>query len=270
MLNHATPLLTYYIPIYTNIYKMKLNLFRMREINLLQSSPKAKRVVETGWRKEENKIIAKRYDKEFFDGERVNGYGGYYYDGRWKAVVKKLQELYGINSESSILDIGCAKGFLLYDLQEMIPGIKVDGIDISKYALNHALDGIGKYMLKQGISEDKTKKLEDITRKKILPFMIEGSADKLPWPDSSFDVVLSINTIHNLPEERCRKAVREMLRVGRDKKKMFIEVDAYRNEEEKQRMKNWVLTAETLKSVSDWIKLYREEDYDGDYFWFIV
>jgi len=240
----------------------------MREINILESFPKTKRNLDSGWRTDDNRKIAKLFGKEFFDGDRVNGYGGYYYDGRWKGVVKKLQEIYGINSNSSVLDIGCAKGFLLYDLQEMIPGIRVAGLDISKYALNHAVGGLEGYMIKQGMPEKEAKEFEEIGRRKVLPFMIEGSADNLPWPDSSFDILLSINTIHNLPEERCRKAIREMLRVGRNKKKMFIEVDAYRNEAEKERTENWVLTAETMKSFEGWIALYKEEGYDGDYFWF--
>ena len=99
----------------------------MKKINLLESFPTSKRKVEKGWKTEENKVIAKRFDREFFDGDRINGYGGYYYDGRWRGVVKKLEELYGIDPDSAVLDIGCAKGFLLYDLQDMIPTLKLLG-----------------------------------------------------------------------------------------------------------------------------------------------
>lgn len=247
----------------------------MREINLLESNPKPKRTIEPGWRTEKNKEIAKLYGKEFFDGDRVNGYGGYYYDGRWKKVVKKLQELYGINSKTSILDIGCGKGFLLYDLQDLIPGIKVAGIDISKYALNKAIDGYGKYITENQPQPDENQpinpeELEKTAKEKILPFLIKGSADKLPWPDNSFDVVLSINTIHNLSEERCREAIREMIRVCKPQGSMFIQVDAYRTAEDKERMLQWVLTAETVKSVEGWKEFFKEEGYDGDCYWTIV
>ena len=240
----------------------------MNEINLFESLSKPKRKVEKGLRTEENKRIAKQYGADFFDGDRNNGYGGYYYDGRWKLAVKKLQEVYGIDSSSSVLDIGCAKGFLLHDLQEIIPGIKVAGIDISKYAINKAMDGYSRYLQKQGKEEAEANILENKARESLLPHMILESADKLPWADNSFDVVISINTAHNFPEQKCREAIKEMVRVCKDKKKMVISVDAYRTEEERERMNNWVLTAETVKSVDDWLKLYKEEGYRGDYFWF--
>lgn len=224
----------------------------MTEINLFSDIPTSNKVVEKGWRKEENKLIAKRYDREFFDGERINGYGGYTYDGRWKNIVRKLQEHYHINEESSVLDVGCAKGFLLYDLQDMISGIRVAGLDISNYAINHAMDGI--------------KNLEE-ARRKVLPYMIEGTADRLPWADNSFDVVLSFDTVHNLPKERCVKAIEEISRVCRDDGNQNIKLDAYRNEEEFGRMKEWILTGETALKPDEWINLFKEYGYKGDYCW---
>ena len=133
----------------------------MKQINLLKSAPRIKRRFDN-WRTDKNRIIAKRFDEEFFDGDRANGYGGYTYDGRWKDVVNRLEAIYGINSKSSVLDVGCAKGFLLYDLQDMISGIKVAGLDILEYAINQA-------------------------EKKVFPHMIKGSADELPYEDNSFD-----------------------------------------------------------------------------------
>jgi ubiquinone/menaquinone biosynthesis C-methylase UbiE len=242
----------------------------MREINLRENSPKTERIIKPGWRKEENKIIAKRYDQDFFDGERINGYGGYYYDGRWRSVVEKLKKLYHINNRSSVLDVGCAKGFLLFDLQEMLPGIKVAGIDISRYAVNKAMDGYANCLIKQGYKKEEADNLEERARRTILPHMIIGSAEYLPWPDKSFDAVLSITTLHNLTEDKMKKAIQEMNRVCRNPKNMFIEVDAYRTPEEKERMKNWVLTAETVKSVGEWIKFFNECKYKGDYYWMIA
>lgn len=238
----------------------------MRKINLLEGAPKVQRRIDANWRTDKNREIAKRFDKEFFDGDRINGYGGYYYDGRWKKVAEKLQEIYRVSPDSSVLDIGCAKGFLLYDLQDMLPGIKVAGLDISKYAINHAMDGFGKYAIKQGI-KGKANKLEELARKKVLPFMIKGSAEQLPYANDSFDVVLSINTIHNLPRERCKKAIKEMIRVCKNKKKMFIQVDSYTNGVEKKAMEAWNLTALTVMSSNEWVKFFKGCGYAGDYFW---
>ncbi len=242
----------------------------MAEVNLRESFPKIERRVEKGWKTEENKRIAKQYGRDFFDGDRINGYGGYYYDGRWRSVVEKLKELYHINHESSVLDIGCAKGFLLFDLQEMLPGIKVAGIDISRYAVNKAMDGYANCLIKQGYKEEEAKSLEKRARRTVLPHMIIGSAESLPWPDESFDFVLSITTLHNLAEDKMKKAIQEMNRVCRNSRNMFIEIDSYRTLEEKERMENWVLTAETVKSVDEWLKFFDECEYKGDYYWMIA
>jgi ubiquinone/menaquinone biosynthesis C-methylase UbiE len=153
----------------------------------------------------------------------------------------------------------------------MIPGIKVAGLDVSEYAINKAMDGYVNYLItKQGLGEEEAKKKEEEARKKVLPHMIVGNCEKLPWPDNSFDVVLGINTIHNLPVEKCRTAIKEIMRVCKPQGHKFISVDAYRNEEQKQRMECWVLTAETVMSVDEWIKFYEESGYDGDYYWFIA
>ena len=237
----------------------------MREINLLDSAPKIQRRFDTGWRTDKNREISKRFDKEYFDGDRANGYGGYYYDGRWRGVVRKLQEIYGIDGNNAVLDIGCAKGFLLYDLQDIIPRIKVAGIDISMYAINKAMDGYTNYLVKQGFQLETAIKLEDIARRTILPSMITGSADELPYADNSFDVVLAMNTIHNLPKEKCRKSIQEMVRVCRNKKNMFILVDAYTNELEKKSLDAWNLTALTYMSLDEWVDFFKECNYDGDY-----
>ena len=250
----------------------------MRKIDLLQV-PQIERIIKEGWRTEKNKLIAKQYGKEFFDGDRVNGYGGYYYDGRWKKVVEKLKQFYGINENSSVLDIGCGKGFLLYDLLDMIPGIKVSGIDISEYAINKALDKLGIHKMKEKTGKqeleltpeelEEAKKIEEQARNKVLPHLIIGSCEKLPYPDKSFDVVLAINTIHNLPEDKCKQAIQEMKRVCKPQGHIFIQVDAYKTEEDKTRMQYWILTAETMLSEEGWLEFYKEAGFDGDYFWTI-
>lgn len=215
----------------------------MGEINLLESLPKTKRnlVERAALSTAEDKLLAKQFGKEFFDGNRNQGYGGYHYDGRWKSVAKRFQEYYGLQSNSRILDIGCAKGFLLHDLQEEIPGVQVAGIDISAYAIENALES-------------------------VKPYVQVANAKALPFPDKSFDLVISINTIHNLAQDELKIALREMERVScRDK---FLVLDAYRTPEERDRLLQWNLTALTHHYVSDWELIFQEVGYLGDYFWF--
>jgi ubiquinone/menaquinone biosynthesis C-methylase UbiE len=138
--------------------------------------------------------------------------------------------------------VGCAKGFMLFDLMEKIPGIKVRGIDISKYAIEHA-------------------------KSEVKEFLDVGNANSLPYPNNSFDAVISINTIHNLEKEECGQALKEIERVS--KGKSFITVDAYRTEAEKERMYKWNLTAKTIMSVDEWISFFDEVGYTGDFYWFI-
>ncbi len=217
----------------------------MPEIDLLQNYPRTKRNLEerAQLKSEEDRAIARRFGKEFFDGDRRFGYGGFTYQSRfWQPVVPDFQKHYGLTNKSSVLDVGCAKGFMLHDFMTLIPGIKVVGVDVSPYAIANAMDD-------------------------VKPFVQIADAKQLPFPDKSFDLVISINTIHNLPLEECKQALREITRVSR--KHAFITVDAYRTPEEKRRMDMWNLTALTYMHVDEWISLFREVGYHGDYFWFI-
>jgi len=192
---------------------------------------------------EADRAIARQFGREFFDGDRNQGYGGFNYMPRfWQPVVPTFQTYWQLNSNSSLLDVGCAKGFMLHDISELIPGITVKGIDISDYAIEHAMDD-------------------------IKPHVQVANATKLPFADKSFDVVISINTVHNLERKECGQALQEIERVSRGKS--FITVDAYRNEKEQERMYAWNLTAKTIMSVDEWIVFFKEVGYTGDYFWFI-
>ena len=216
-----------------------------KEIDLLVNYPKSKRNVdERGAEKTENdRAIARKFDKDFFDGDRKNGYGGFSYSPRfWQPVIPTFKNYWNLNENSTILDVGCAKGFMLYDLKKLIPGIQVKGVDISKYAIENSIIDVR----------------DDVSI---------ANANNLPFDDKSFDVVISINTIHNLEREECGKALQEIERVSRGKS--FITVDAYRNDEEKRRMFNWNLTAKTIMSVDEWILFFDEVGYTGDYYWFI-
>lgn len=216
----------------------------MAEINLLDRLPQTKRDLKARAQQKtpEDRAVAKRFDRDFFDGERRHGYGGYRYDGRWLPVARRLVDYYQLPANARILDVGAAKGFLMADFLQVLPEATVRGIDVSAYAKENAYAGMSERI--------------DL-----------GSADDLPYPDNSYDLVVSINSIHNLPLDRCKRALREMERVSRAHK--FVTIDAWRTEEERQRLLDWILTAETYMSVDDWVKVFAEVGYTGDYWWFI-
>ena len=215
-----------------------------KEINLLINYPKSKRDINKRLQKktEAVRFIARKFGKDFFDGDRKYGYGGYNYNPKfWEPVIPTFKKYWNLDSGSSVLDIGCGKGFMLYDLQRLIPGITIAGIDISSYAIQHC-------------------------KKEVKNFLKIGNASKLPYKDKSFDVVISINTIHNLDKEECAQSLKEISRVA--KKASFITVDAYKGEEEKKNMYAWNLTAKTIMSVEEWKSFFKRNGYQGDFFWF--
>jgi len=215
------------------------------EKNLLSSLPKTFRnLKEREISKTENSVaISKAFGQEYFDGSREFGYGGYYYDGRWLTVAMKICEEYSLKAGMKVLDVGCAKGFLVKDLMSACPGLEVFGLDISKYALMHAeIETVGRLHL--------------------------GDALYLPFPDDSFDLVISINTLHNLERDGIVRALKEIQRVS--KSYSYVVVDSYENQEEKNLFLSWVLTAKFHDSPSGWIELFREAEYDGDYSWTIL
>ena len=218
-----------------------------KEIYLLVDYPKSKRnLTERKSAKQEDRekilSVVRQFGQEFFDGDRKYGYGGYYYNPRfWGPVVPLLQKHYSLTKESKVLDVGCAKGFLLHDLSRLIPGIIVAGLDISQYAI-------------------------DNSKEDVKPFLKVGNAIELPYEDDSYDLVISINTVHNLEENKCKRSLLEIERVSRKDK--FVTVDAYRNKEEKDRMDMWNITAQTYMSVDEWKDYFKDIGYSGDYYWF--
>jgi len=154
-----------------------------------------------------------------------------------------MKEYYQLAEDCAILDIGCAKGFLLHDFKELMPNCTIAGIDVSEYAIENAMPSVKSYL-------------------KV------ANAERLPYPDKSFDLVISINSIHNLSLEPLKAALKEVERVSRGHS--YITVDAWRNEMERENLYKWVLTAETMMHVDDWKKLFKEVGYTGDYWWFIA
>jgi len=218
----------------------------MAEINLMDQYPRSKRPIEERGKSitENHRKIARRFGKDFFDGERLYGYGGYSYHPRfWQDTVKRFRDHYQLNTEARILDVGCGKGFMLHDFKLIMEHCSVDGIDISEYAINNSIES-------------------------VKPYLRVGNAKNLPYPDNSFDLVISINTVHNLPLEECKQSLQEIERVS--KSNSFIMVDAWRNEQEKEQMLKWNLTALTYMHVNEWTGLFSEVGYTGDYYWFIA
>jgi protein-L-isoaspartate(D-aspartate) O-methyltransferase len=182
--------------------------------------------------------IAKRFDRDYWDGDRRHGYGGYRYDGRWRAVADAMREHYGLEAEARVLDVGCGKGFLLHDLTQSVPGIEVAGIDVSAYAIAHA-------------------------KEEVRPYLRAGSAIELPWHDDSFDLVISINTLHNLRCYELERALCEIERVGRRHK--YVCVESYRSEAEKVNLLYWQLTCESFYSPEEWRWWFGRCGYSGDH-----
>jgi ubiquinone/menaquinone biosynthesis C-methylase UbiE len=183
--------------------------------------------------------ISKQYDKDYWDGDRRYGYGGYKYIlGRWKPVAEQLIKAYNLTSNSKVLDMGCGKGYLMHEIKLLIPDIDIIGIDSSSYALEHAKDEIKPFLFKHKVEE------------------------KLIYKDNEFDLVISLGTFHNLRLPDLRAALIEMERVGKCK---YLMLESYRNENELFNLQCWALTAESFFDKDEWIWLYRHFGYTGDY-----
>lgn len=214
----------------------------MAEIDLMVRYPKSRRpILERSQANEEDRRLALTFGREYFDGTRQQGYGGYVYNGWFKPVVAHFIEHYHLAPNARILDVGCAKGFMLHDFKEALPNCAVAGIDISEYAISQAMPS-------------------------MKPFVTVGSCDRLPYPDKSFDLVVSIATVHNLNVDGVKIALREIQRVSRGHS--FIKVNGYRNEAERVALHQWNVVAKTILHVDEWKRLFTEVGYTGDYTWF--
>ena len=183
--------------------------------------------------------LAKKFDFDYWDGDRRICYGGYrYLEGRWEKVARAMAEHYELPAKPKILDIGCGKGFLLYDFLKVIPDAEIYGIDSSSYALANSKDEI-RHRLQL------------------------GNASALPWPDDHFDLVISINTLHCLPAQELDLALREIERVG--KKNKYLCVESYRNEQEKANLLYWQVTCEAFNTPEAWQWWFEQTGYGGDH-----
>lgn len=181
---------------------------------------------------------AKEYEYDYWDGDRRYGYGGYSYDGRWKVVAERLIETYGLTDGARILDVGCGKAHLLYELQQLLPNAELHGFDISRHGIGDAPEPIR----------------DRLTRYR--------AQDAYPWGDDHFDLVYTLGCLHNLRLFELQTAVSEIERVGKNK---YIMLESYRDEQELFNLQCWALTAESFFDTAEWIWLYDHFGYSGDY-----
>lgn len=184
-------------------------------------------------------VKAKEYEADYWDGDRKYGYGGYkYIPGRWTPVAKAMIDAYGLTNGSKVLDVGCGKAFLLYEMKQLLPGLEVAGFDISRHALAQAKPEVRDFLYRY------------------------RAQDSYPYGDRHFDLVISLTTLHNLRLFELETAVKEIERVGKQK---YIMLESYRNEQELFNLQCWALTAESFLDTAEWIWLYNHFGYTGDY-----
>lgn len=182
--------------------------------------------------------VAREYGKDYWDGDRRFGYGGYKYDGRWERVAKELVKLYDLPEDARILDVGCGKGFLLYEIKKLLPGSRIAGFDISRYAVENAKDEVRSDLF------------------------VHRAQDRYPFKDKEFDLVISVATLFNLYLYELEDALKEIERVGRNK---YVVLESYRDEKELFNLQCWALTCQIFLKPEEWTWLFDKFGYRGDY-----
>jgi len=208
-------------------------------VNTLHSSTKRNYIERMMNEKSKCMVEAKKYDKNYWDGDRKYGYGGYkYIPNRWKPVAESLIKTYNLNENSKLLDVGCGKGFLLYEIKKILPKIEIKGIDFSEYAILNSKPEIKNYLSKK------------------------KAQDKFDCTDKYFDLVISIGCLHNLEIFDLSKSLKEIQRIS---KNSYILVESFRNEKELFNLQCWALTCQSFFNAEEWVWLFNKFGYTGDY-----
>ena len=208
-------------------------------VNKLHHSSKRNYLKRMNNQKVKGMQIASKYGYDYWDGNRRYGYGGYkYIPGRWTSVAKKLIKNYSLNNNSHILDVGCGKAYLLYEIKLLLPKIKIYGFDISSYAI---------------------KKSKKIVRKNLF---VHNAKNKFPYKDKKFDLAISLATLHNLSINELFSCIKEIERVA---KKKYIMVESYNNFQELFNLQCWALTCKSFYSINDWNWIFKTNKYKGDF-----
>ena len=182
---------------------------------------------------------AKEYEADYWDGDRRFGYGGYkYLAGRWKPVAQALIKNYNLSNDSSVLDVGCGKGYLLYEMKLLLPNLRISGFDISNHGIATA---------KQEVKEQ---------------LFIHRAQDPFPFQKNEFDLAISLGCLHNLRIFELEIALKEMERVASNG---YLMLESYRNEQEQFNLQCWALTCESFFDTKEWVWLYEHLGYKGDY-----
>ena len=194
-------------------------------------------------RMNDNKVscmdVARKYEKNYWDGKRKYGYGGYkFIEGYWTNIAKKLIENYDLKKNSKILDIGCGKGYLLYEIKKILPSIKIVGLDISRYAIQNSKKEIKKYL------------------------SVKRAQDKFKWKKNYFDLVISMGCLHNLYFYDLKKAIFNINHVS---KNSYVMVESYKTNQQLFNLQCWALTCNSFFSKKEWLALFKEYKYSGDY-----
>ena len=177
----------------------------MAEVDLLDRYPRTTRdIAGRAAAVPAQREVASRFAREYFDGDRGQGYGGYRYDGRWKVVAEQLIDHYKLGPTARILDVGCGKAHLLHELKQLLPDSDVTGFDVSHHGLADAPPDIKPYLFRY------------------------RAQDPYPWGDQHFDLVISFGCLHNLRVFELKTACSEIERVG---KQGYIMLESYRSGE---------------------------------------
>ncbi len=210
----------------------------MEEFDIGYPHSSAQRVLKRGFRTIHNRMVAAGLGREYYDGRREDGYSGFRYDGRWAQIIPRLADRYGLTSNSAVLDVGCKKGFFLHDLKQAFPGIRVKGVENHPYPLEYAMESVK----------------DDVI---LAPY------EELPFEDGRFDFVMAYAAIYMLNLRGVMESLREIQRVGTGRS--FVTVGAYRTREGRELLEEWTLLGTTILHVDEWLEVFRETGYTGDY-----